>query len=184
MVAITTQTGTPSEIRAGDTLTYILSYGDYPASSWGLIVYFVKEGQDTREEIATASGDEFEITLSAAETAELAPGKWRWFTRASLQGTGEIVADQGELMVLANPAAKAEKTFAEKMLLECRAVIAKRAGKSYTSSDISGQSFTHKTDAELRDAEKHWMGRVKAERARRRYVESGKPDRQGRIWLK
>lgn len=183
-MAITTKTGTPSEIRSGDTLTYTLTFGDYPASAWDLIVYFNKEGQGARSEAATASGDDFIISLSAAETSQFAPGKWRWFARASKQGEGEIIADQGEVLILPDPAADPEKTFAERMLAECRAVIAKRAGMAYSASDIGGASFTHKTDAELREAERHWVARVKAERARRRYLEDGRPDRQGRIWLK
>ena len=65
-----------------------------------------------------------------------------------------------------------------------RAAIAKRAGKTYNRSDLGGTQMDHKTDAELREAERHWMARARKERDNMRHLESGRPKRQGRIWLK
>lgn len=66
----------PSEIRAGDTLNWIKSLGDYPASDgWSLSYRLINAG-NKYDISSTASNNDHLISVAAAVTASYAPGEY------------------------------------------------------------------------------------------------------------
>lgn len=78
----------PDEFSAGTTVTYRRQLSDYPASTgWTLTLYLA--GVKAASAVATASGDDHVITLTAAETADLTPGVYKWAERVA-NAAGEV----------------------------------------------------------------------------------------------
>ena len=183
-MAITTKSGTPNQFRAGDTTSFTNEFSDYPSSSWTLTHYFLREGEETISVEATDGGsDTFLTTLTPTISGRFKAGDWQCLARVFSQSGGVDTVIDKIVNVLADPAAEREKTHAEKMLAAVRAVQLKRAGKAYNSSDLGGQSFSYKTDAELHELEKTYLARVKVERSQRKANEDGRPRRMGLIRL-
>lgn len=79
-------TSEPIEIIAGLTYKWRREdlHSDYPAATWTLTYYFV--GKTTTSFVATADGNDFEITLSATDTGGLLPDRYTLFGRVSAAG--------------------------------------------------------------------------------------------------
>ena len=67
----------PDTLRAGDTWKWTKTVADYPASAWTL-KYRYKSPTAGFEIVATASGDDYAITVAAATTAAIAAGTYSW----------------------------------------------------------------------------------------------------------
>ena len=179
-----TQSGTPQTIRAGDTTIWTRSFSDYPASTWGLVYYFRRDGAKNVELTGVASGDDFTFTLTSSTSGQFVQGEWDWYARATDSTRQTITVGTGCVTILGDPDAERPATHAEQMLAAVQAVQLQRAGKGYNASDIAGTSMSHKTDAELHQSERGLLARVKSERRARRALESGQPSRTGRIWVR
>lgn len=92
----------PDSIRAGDTWKWTKTLSDYPASAGWTLKYRFKNASGGFEITASASGDDFAVTVSATTTAAYAAGAYSWvawveggtsekYTTGS--GTCEILAD-------------------------------------------------------------------------------------------
>ena len=181
-MAIPISKGVPSEIRAGDSVSWTDDPQDYPSDSWELTYYFRRPGEKKKEHRADADGTGHKVELDSLDTGEFTTGRWSWFARATeIAGKGSRVIMEGEVSILADPDAEEPEVFAGKMLKAIRAVMLMRAGKSYNANDIGGTSFDHKTDDELRQSEQHWLWRVNQRRRNRRARERGRPHGSGRI---
>lgn len=65
----------PTTIRAGDSLSWVESLPEYPASAGWVLHFRLLWPTGTGEDIATAaSGDDHAVTLAAADTADWAAG--------------------------------------------------------------------------------------------------------------
>ena len=170
-MAITTTAGVPSSFRAGDTTNFTKTYADYPASTWDLVFYFVREGYPTIQKTADKSGDDFTVSLSSAESAKFTPGRWEWFAKASRQSEGEITAGSGVVDILRNPASQPSTTFAEEALSMVEKSIRGDLPTAQESVSLTGVDITKMGISErfqLRDKIKSEIAR---ERRRRRLAE-------------
>ena len=70
-------TSEPGALRAGDTWKWTKTVADYPASAWTL-KYRFKSPSAGFEITASASGDDYAVTVSAATTAAYASGTYSW----------------------------------------------------------------------------------------------------------
>ena len=126
--------------------------------------FFKREGCKTVEVDATASGDAFAVTLAAEDSGQLAPGRWSWYARATLQGTGTIIVDKGTVDVLPDPSAAHTPKFSEAALAMVEASLLNDMPTAQESVSISGMDITTMSISErfiLRD-------KIKAEIARER----------------
>ena len=171
MAAITETAGIPSVITAGNTYLWTDTYADHPASTWGLTYVFRKEGQPALEVTAVASSDAYTVTLSASESSEMVPGKWKWYAIA--EKTGQVsTADSGTVQVYPDVRAEHVASFAEKALVMIEASLANDMPTAQESISILGSDITKMGISErysLRDKIKAEVGRER----QRRHLEAG-----------
>ena len=73
---------------AGDTWAWTKALADYPASAgWSLSYAFrLQQGSGLLDITASASGDNFAITVAASNTSALKSGIWLWASYVTLAG--------------------------------------------------------------------------------------------------
>lgn len=159
-------TAMPSSFSKGSTVTYARTVLDYPATSgWGLTVYIA--GRSVLTKAASASGADFSITLTAADTAGLEPGVYTWLERAS-KGAEVYDVARGTLSVtpdLATAAAGDLQSFDEKALAIVEAALLVDLASNTVSYQIAGRGETTTSRAEammLRDTLARRIARRKA----------------------
>ncbi len=139
-------TAIPSTIVAGTTVEYTRAYDDYPASAgWSLSLHLAGASVLTR--IATPDGDSFDVTISAASTAGLAPGRYVWEERVSGVAGRIIRVAGGTLQVTPDVAAAtpgALQSPDERLLVLLDAMVERRATSpnDWESSQIGPRAVT------------------------------------------
>lgn len=76
----------PQEIRQGDTYTWTETDSDHPATSYTGKCYI--NGASSLTLTATADGDEFDFTITSAQSAALTPGTYQLQVRMELTSDG------------------------------------------------------------------------------------------------
>jgi len=129
----------PKEIVAGTTVKWTKSLSDYPAGEgWSLIYYFFNANSSFSVE-ATASGNDFQITISANITANYTPGEYKW-QAIVVKGDEKYVVDSGYVKILPNPTQAVDwRSEIKKALDAIKAVIEGRANKDQASYTIAGR---------------------------------------------
>jgi hypothetical protein len=175
-------TGVPSEIVAGDTLTfYVPTYGDFPISEgWTPSYSFVGAGvlQTTAGEI-TSDGSKWTVLVPATRTITLdsKEGSYEWhlfFTGSGAYSGQRFEAASGRITVSPDPTNAQDGDFQEQCEKDLAALEAVAAGqitdtiKAYT---IRGRQVVLWDKSEIR-AE---IGRLKREVWKLRNPNSGLP---------
>ena len=96
----------PSEIIAGDALSWSRSLSDYPASAGWSLSYALR-GPKKIDINTVADGDAFQVAVSSAVSSAWPAGLYKWFALATKDGERYTV-DQGGLEILADPAVLAD----------------------------------------------------------------------------
>ncbi len=107
----------PAEVAAGETWTWKKSLDDYPASVWTLR-YYLSDGTNRIEIVASADGDAYLVAVDAATTATKAAGNYRWVAQVS-DGSDVYTVGAGAITVGANVSLAQPfdaRSFAEKLL--------------------------------------------------------------------
>lgn len=168
-MAITTTAGAPpATIQAGDTIPWTASFSDHPATSWTLRYFFTKEGSDPIEILATASGTDYAVTLTAEDSGQFVGGRWDWKARASLQGTGSIVVDSGYCDVMTDPSAPRIKSIAERAVEMIERSFMNDLPTMQESYSVTGADITKMGFQAREDLLNQFKARVARERRRRR----------------
>jgi hypothetical protein len=134
------------KLTAGDTLSFDTTVVDYPASDgWTLTYRLVPTGTGTVITFtASANGDAYAVSVSAATTANWAAGDYSWSSYVSLSGERYTV-EQGFLTISPNPATYAAGTdlrsHARIVLDAVEAVIEGRASLDQEEYTINGRSL-------------------------------------------
>lgn len=112
---------------SGDTLTFLTSLADYPASdSWVLTYRLVPRvvGGSAITLVGSAEGSDHRITATAAVTGGWVTGDYGWAAYVS-KGAERYTVDSGQLTVKPNPATVAvgtdTRSAAEQALADARA---------------------------------------------------------------
>ena len=161
----------PRDFVAGDTVKFKLSNSLYPASDgWACSTAFVKDGKLFTESTSVADGDDFLITLVAADTLDLLAGSYKW--RVSYSKAGERYSpDQGTLVVGVNYSAQSSgydsRTDAEAMLEALNATMRGKATNDQLSMMIGGRQLQRLEPAAL----VKWRDMLKAEVGREQTAE-------------
>lgn len=98
-MTISIPTNEPSAVRAGDTWQWTRSFSDYPATLWTLKYRFKHATSAGFEVVATASGTDHSVTVTAAVSAALAAGLYTWIAWVEDIATGLVkhTLDTGSL---------------------------------------------------------------------------------------
>lgn len=143
MEGVATLTALPDTFPAGTTVKYTRSLSDYPATS-GWTLKLLLAGAGTHAEDAVANGDAFDVTLTAAETAALPPGDYRWVERVEKGGEVYDVAT-GVVTVTPNLATATPgslQSWEEKELAAVEAAIAAILAGGIAAYQIAGRAVT------------------------------------------
>lgn len=156
-MAASVPTTEPSEVTAGDTWTWRVSFTDYSSASFTLS--YVLAGIDVlawSPSFVTAQTDgSFLVAIPTSETAKLRAGIYR-FVRVLSDGTTRSSTDLPFLNILADPAtleAGDAQPREERDLEVVRAAIAGRLKDGMQGYMIGGRQVQYLTPTELRKEE-------------------------------
>ena len=133
----------PRSFTAGDTVIWKRNLSDYPASAAWVLSYTFN-GPDKYTATATASGDDFLITLTAAVTAVYLPGYYAWQgyvtkgTERYTIGTGSFAVVKN-LTALPSGVAYEARSHARKTYEAIQAVMENRATVDQQEYQIAGR---------------------------------------------
>lgn len=135
----------PASFVAGDSLRWLISYPDYPASAWTLSIVLVKDG--TQVVIpSTADGDLHQVAVLPATTAAYSIGRYNFHASVS-DGTDRVTVETGVIEVLPNFATQSTgydaRTWMDKAIEALEASIAGRASKTQLEQTIGGVQIKH-----------------------------------------
>ena len=132
----------PDQFAAGTTVCYRRRLVDYPASAgWTLRLHLA--GASVLAKTAVADGDDFVVTIAAADTAGgFAPGFYKWVERVSNTGGEVYEVATGSVTVLPNLAEAtegSEQEWIERAVVALRAHIEGRLPAGMESYQIAGR---------------------------------------------
>lgn len=142
----------PAILQSGDTWSWTDSLSDYPATTYTLKYALYRYGQAVITITATASGADYAIDVTAANTKGKAAGEWNW--SAYVESTGiRYTVDTGKVTIKADLAAAGStadlRSYAQKMLDAIEAVMLGRASHAELSLTINGKSIQYLKPSEL-----------------------------------
>lgn len=156
----------PLTLTAGDTWSWTRPGGSYPASAgWVLTYYFSIPGTATVKALeAAASGDDFAVSQTAAQSADWTAGLFAWTARVAKAGETHTL-DQGQLRVLPDPATTAAAaSHAQKCLVIIESALEKCLGDAVVEYELDGVKFK-KNRTELLSLRTFYREEVHQERA-------------------
>ena len=180
-MAPTTPTGPPSTIYAGDSVRFRLAdHADYPQSEGWDLQYDLQgisrllDNTDITV-VWQSSGDDAQhwlVTITAAKTAALTPGRYRLIGRFSGSGTyagRRETLDELDTVVVVEPnaataAAGDLQTHAEKTLAVIEAALEGRLTSDLESYQIAGRAVNKIPIRELTRLRGRYAGLVRQER--------------------
>jgi hypothetical protein len=170
------RTKTPSQIIAGDTAEWLLSFQDYPASSWALSFVLVKTGVKISFSALTG-GDDYIVTVPKAITSAWVAGEYA-YQAVVTSATQRFVVETGVIEVFADFAqatAGVDARSDNKIMVDLlTAVLKARASNPVVEYTIANRHLRNKTDKEIRDELDYWEERLRAEEAAKKKRKSGK----------
>lgn len=99
-----TATSEPSRVTAGDTVTFIKSLPDYPATASWVLSYTLINASTKITFTASASGADHLVTVAAATTAVWAAGTYTWLAVVT-KALERYTVGQGSIVISPNLAA-------------------------------------------------------------------------------
>lgn len=161
----------PTQLRAGETLSFSRSLPDYPANAspaWAITYAFRGPGVSKIDFTSAASGSDHLVTVAFATTAEWKPGIYTG-TGVVSNGTTKAQVYSGQLIVLPNLAAQEAdfdaRSQARRTLDNINAVLEGRASSTVLNSMVEGtklERIPHEDLLKLRD---YFQNLVNQERA-------------------
>jgi hypothetical protein len=134
-------TALPESFAAGTTVRYRKRLTDYPASSgWTLRLHIA--GASVLAKSADADGDEFVVTIAAADSDAFAAGLYKWVERVSNAGGEVYEVASGIVSVLPNLAEAtegSEQEWLERAVAALKAHIEGRLPAGMESYQIAGR---------------------------------------------
>lgn len=160
-----TLTEMPDSFAAGTTVTYRRTVAAYPAGGvWNLTVYL--SGVSTLAKVAGQDGEEYVVTLTAAETATLGAGKYQWVERVVKSpevfevASGTVVVEPN----IATAAAGSMQTWEEKTLVVVEAALTGKLTADMESYSIHGRTVNKIPTRELMQIRAELKRAVNAQR--------------------
>lgn len=162
-MAPTTPNEEPDTIHVGDTLKFLISAPDYPASDGWVLKYYFQNATNAFQVSAAASGDAHLV----AATAAWPEGDYQWTARAE-KGTEKFPIRSGAMLVKPDLAvAGDQRSHAVKVLDALNALIEGKALRGDQQSyQIAGRSIARLSPIDLQSWQSYYQRKVDAERAK------------------
>jgi hypothetical protein len=140
----------PSSFTKGDSVSWIKSLSEYPASEWTL-AYAIR-GAVSLNITAAAHGNEYDVAISATQSNTLTAGTY-WWQAVVTKGAERITVDNGQFIVTPSlqdaNAGYDGRSHVKKVLDALEAIIEKRATLDQQSYAIAGRSLSRMTIEEI-----------------------------------
>lgn len=146
-----TATTEPSRVTAGDTVTWLKSLADYPASAGWVLTYTLINSAAKITITATASGADHLVSVSAATSAGYTAATYTWHA-AVAQGAERYTVGTGSIVIAPNLAAASTfdtRSTAKRALEAVNLALESYGAKAYLQSyEIAGrkQAFSSPGD--------------------------------------
>ena len=141
----------PTQVTAGDTLTWSRSLADYPASDGWVLSYALVNADGQITITASADGDDYLVTVTAATSAAYVVGTYAWQAYVTL-GTERYQVGTGTLTVLPNLAAQVggydNRSWAQKTVDAIEQWMSTRSPQ-VAEYQINGRAMKYWEDAKL-----------------------------------
>ena len=142
----------PKTITAGDSIDWLITLDDYPASDSWVLTYYLVNSSAQITLAAIASGDDHAITKTAAGTAAYSPGDYAYQGYVA-KGTDRWLVESGLITVLPNFATQTTGYDARnEFRIIADAIIAvqqSKATKDQLAYSVAGRSISRMSPAEL-----------------------------------
>jgi hypothetical protein len=141
----------PSAIVAGDTVSWTRSFADFPASQGWALAYKLRNAWDKINISASASGDDFLVSISAATSAAYVVGDYS-FDAYATKGSERHTVASGKITVLPNldtTSAVDDRSFNQRMVDAIEDLLEGRATADVQAYQIGGRQLTKMTVDEL-----------------------------------
>jgi hypothetical protein len=89
----------PSALRVGDTWKWTRTLADYPAGTWTLKYRFKTSAATGFEVVATSSGNNHAVTVTAATSATYAAGNYSWIAWVEGGSSEKYTIDTGNVLI-------------------------------------------------------------------------------------
>lgn len=169
-----TITSEPAAIRAGDTLNWLISAPDYPASGGWSLEYTLINAAGKITFSSSGEGDAHRLTVAAATTAEWAAGQYAWQRRAKKAAEAYTLAT-GAIEIKADFSAQTQldaRTHAQKTLAALEAWI-EGHDLSVAEYEIAGRRMKYIPIADLLKLRSQYQREVR-----------GQSGKSGRIYVR
>ncbi len=171
----TLPTRIPSKLTAGDSVEWTVNLPDYPASTWTLKYYLVKDGQQI---VITGSqygsSEDHHISLDATTTAAWEPGSYSYQAKVS-NGIDRKDAESGTVVIEPDFAQQStgydDRSTARIALDAVEAIIKNGLFTPHKQYQIAGRAMVFRDFDELLNARDRFRTEVRAEERRK----AGKP---------
>ena len=168
-MADTTLTSIPASLYAGDTLAWLLTDGDYPATDgWGITFGFRAHQSSAIDLVSAADGANHLVSASAAITATWLPAVYKGVARVS-DGTIQRTKWKGTIEVLPGLIEAGDnydtRSNARICLDALDAVMAGKATREVLNTTIAGQSIGRMSWTEMIAAKNYYADIVAGEQA-------------------
>jgi hypothetical protein len=155
----------PASFRAGDTVSFPRSGGDYKASDdWTRKIVFIK-GDDRKTITGSADGDDFSFEIKSQISKSWMPGRYDWIEVATDADGERTTIDQGTVIIQENLVDGSPKTLNRKIYENLNAIMEQRSmpNQDIESSNINGQSINRMTSEQLMKWLNYYGAKVAAE---------------------
>lgn len=161
----------PNQLRAGDTWKWTATLSDYPATTWTLTYYLVRQSIATISFAASADGADHAVSVAAADTAAYTPGVYKYQAVVD-DGTDHYQVEAGTVELLANFASGASsidaRSHARKVLDAVEALIEGTASKDQQEITEGGVTLKRRSVEDLLSLRDRYRAEVAAELRRER----------------
>ncbi len=167
MPALDPLQGVPAQIEAGNSVSFLLGYADFPPGDWTLD-FILADGVNPPKIVrATTSGTKFLVELTTAITAPIAAGDYQWKTRVQTNSETRT-AGMGSITILPNLASGPAPSHAAQMVTHLEAKLLEYADNERVRSRFDASDTIRAQMKEYQEQLTYWRSVLLAEQRRAR----------------
>jgi hypothetical protein len=159
-------TASPTKITAGNSVSWLLSLPDYPASAGWTVTYYLLNAAGAIDFSSAAESDSHLFAIAASTTAEWTAGKYKYTTLVS-DGTDRYTVETGNIEILPDPSELTThdgRTHAEIVLENIESVLEGKATADNLKYEINGRSLEKYPWGDLIKMRSHYRAEVATEK--------------------
>ena len=166
---MTMQVDEPAAITAGDTVEWIKTLADYPASASWVLSYALRNATDRIDITSSAAGADHQVSVAASVSRAWAPGLYAWAAHVT-RGAERYTVRSGTIEVRPNLAAAVPldaRSRAAKAVDDLKAALArfKATGGRVRRYSIAGRDVEFESLSEMLKLLSFWERELASETA-------------------